>query len=90
MSVFRKRAVPADAPSSDAPLEDAPLPSAEMATEDQVSDEGIAVAWLDHETVMNLSVDPYDKRRPALHLAGKQYSHVADAADGAWIYRHDS
>ncbi len=58
-----------------------------------VSDEGVIVERLDHETIANrtnAADNPYDARRRELHLAGRVFSHVADAADGAWIYRADS
>ncbi len=58
-----------------------------------VSDEGVTVERLDHETIANRTnaADfPYDARRRELHLAGRVFTHVADATDGAWIYRADS
>ena len=58
-----------------------PLPS-------DATDEGIPFAYLDHETIVNLSGDWYDQRRRELHVAGKSFSHVAEAAAGR-VYRYD-
>ncbi len=57
-----------------------------------VTDEGVTVERIDHQTIANrtnAADNPIDARRPALHCAGRQYAHVAEAIDGAWIYRAD-
>jgi hypothetical protein len=54
-----------------------------------VSDEGIVFSYMDHEHLINLSADVVDCRRLALHVAGRTFQHVAETAEGQWIYRLD-
>ena len=54
------------------------------------TDEGIAYEAVDTVTVINRAVDRYDARRRELHIQGRSFAHVSEAADGAWIYRHDT
>ncbi len=56
------------------------------------TDEGIAVEMPDSETVINVTSPTDDflgSRRRELHVNGHAFHHVADRADGAWIYRRD-
>lgn len=36
-----------------------------------------------------LPADVYKEHEPLIHIDGKEYRHVADHTDGAWIYRSD-
>lgn len=37
-----------------------------------------------------LPADIFTEHEPLIHIGGKGYRHVADHADGAWIYRSDT
>lgn len=51
------------------------------------SDEGVSFHWIAvGEELVN---DSPSDRRFALRVGGAVYNHVADAANGAWIYRKD-
>lgn len=60
----------------------APAPADPMKT-----DEGVPFAWIDHETITNLSTDVPDNRRPRLFVGGIAFEHVGGS--DVWTYRHD-
>lgn len=54
------------------------------------TDEGLPYQWHSPQQIVNL-VDPtkslVDARRRELHVAQVTFSHVADDAEGRWLYR---
>lgn len=82
---------PPPATEGDAPEAERSAPS--LLDDSFVSDEGVIVAWRDHEHLVNLtSNEPWqrgDHNRREVHVGGVAYTHVSDDAEGRWIYRHD-
>lgn len=57
-----------------------------------LSDEGVSVARLDGDHLVNLTdpaIDPDQARRLEVHVGGRAYAHVGTDAQGRWTYRHD-
>jgi len=89
MKLWKPKSPAIDAAVND-PVAPAPAPPAPADATDapDATDEGIPFAWVDAITIVNLSADWYDQRRRELHVGGRSFSHVAEAAQGR-LYRYD-
>ena len=84
---FNKKA--REAEPEKAPVASAPEPVS-AAPPPRLTDEGVPYAAIDTTTIVTRATDAYDARRRELHIKGRAFAHVSEAADGAWIYRHDT
>jgi len=85
MKLWKPKSPAIDAAIAD---DDPVVPAPAQPVPADATDEGIPFAWVDAITIVNLSADWYDQRRRELHVGGRSFSHVAEAAQGR-LYRYD-